>query len=253
MADRFLYFDLGNVLLNFDHRLACRQMAEVSGVDPERVWQFVFETDLELRYEAGEITTDQFYETFCRETGTRPDRAALIDAAAAIFELNLSIVPLVTQLAAAGHRMGVLSNTNEIHWEYCTARGQGPGTRGQADSGLRRTGELVQSIQAGDHGNKLESSGPNLSASIALSRFALLTDCFEVFALSFQLKSCKPAPEIYRAAAELAGVSPRDVFYVDDREENVEGARAAGFDAVRYTGTSELARELRRRGVCCNY
>ena len=35
---RFLYFDLGNVLLHFDHVLAARQMAAIAGVAHERIW-----------------------------------------------------------------------------------------------------------------------------------------------------------------------------------------------------------------------
>ena len=36
---RFLYFDLGNVLLTFDQRKAARQMADVAGITPEKVWE----------------------------------------------------------------------------------------------------------------------------------------------------------------------------------------------------------------------
>ena len=36
-----------------------------------------------------------------------------------IFELNLSMVPLITQLSRTGHRLGILSNTSASHWEYC--------------------------------------------------------------------------------------------------------------------------------------
>ena len=44
---RFLYFDLDNVLLKFDHHLAARQMAEVAGLTEDRVWDLVFGSDLE--------------------------------------------------------------------------------------------------------------------------------------------------------------------------------------------------------------
>src|SRR5437016_803084 len=95
---KFLYFDLGNVLLKFDHRLAARQMGQLAGVPPERVWQIVFESDLEMRYEAGEICDREFYEIFCKQTGTRPDFDALLLAASAIFWPNASIVPVVNAL-----------------------------------------------------------------------------------------------------------------------------------------------------------
>ena len=70
------------------------------------------------RYEAGAISTEQFCERFCEETGSRPDFQALQFASSAIFELNVHMVPLVTHLYAAGHRLGILSNTCEAHWKY---------------------------------------------------------------------------------------------------------------------------------------
>lgn len=203
---KFLYFDLGNVLLFFDHHLAARQMGEVAGVPAERVWDVVFGSDLELRYESGELDDRQFYEAFCRETDSRPDFDALLLAGSAIFTPNYSIFPLVGALAAANYRLGILSNTCPGHWSYC-----------------------------------------------AQGRYSLLRRGFEVFALSYQLGACKPAPVIFERAAALAGVAPADVFFVDDIAGHVAAARAAGFDAVQYTGTPQLAEELYRRGLRFNY
>jgi FMN phosphatase YigB (HAD superfamily) len=120
MPPRFLYFDLGNVLLNFDHRLAARQMGEVAGLAAERVWEIVFAGDLEWRYEAGEIGDREFYEIFCGQSGTRPDFEALLLAGSAIFSPNTSIFPVVAALDAAGYRLGILSNTCPGHWAYCS-------------------------------------------------------------------------------------------------------------------------------------
>jgi FMN phosphatase YigB (HAD superfamily) len=116
---RFLYFDLGNVLLLFDHQLACRQMGEVAGVPPELVWDVVFASDVELRYEAGEISDREFYEIFCGQTNSRPDRDALLLAGSRIFTPNVSIFPVIAGLVNAGRRLGVLSNTCPGHWSYC--------------------------------------------------------------------------------------------------------------------------------------
>jgi FMN phosphatase YigB (HAD superfamily) len=115
----FLYFDLGNVLLKFDHQLACRQIGELAGVPAERVWTVMFESGLELRYEAGEISDEEFYETFCQETDTRPDYKRFVFAGSAIFTPNTSIFPVIGALHSAGYRMGILSNTCRGHWDYC--------------------------------------------------------------------------------------------------------------------------------------
>ena len=206
MPPRFLYFDLGNVLLNFDHRLACRQMGEVAGLPEQRVWDIVFAGDLELRYEAGEIDDREFYDIFCRQADARPDYEALLLAGSAIFTPNLSIFPVVAALDSAGYSLGILSNTCPGHWAYCS----------------------------GD-------------------RYTLISRAFDVYALSYQLGACKPAAKIFAGAAELAGVPPQDIFFVDDIAGHVAGAQAAGFDAVQYTTTAALVAELRRRGLAFNY
>ncbi len=206
MQPRFLYFDLGNVLLKFDHHLAARQMGEVAGVPAEKVWEIVFASDLELRYEAGEIGDREFYEIFCRHSETRPDYDALLLAGSAIFTPNVSIFPVVAALDAAGYRLGILSNTCPGHWAYC-------------------------------------SDG----------RYGLVSRSFEVFALSYEIGACKPSAKIFQAAAKLAGVAPEEIFFVDDIARHVEGARAAGFDAVQYTTTPALIADLRKRGVEFNY
>ena len=119
MPPRFVYFDLGKVLLDFDADVMCRQMADVAGLDPDRVRQVLFEGRLQQQYELGQISSRQFYETFCRETGTRPAYESLAAAASDIFHLKEDMVPVVTQLCGAGHRLGILSNTCESHWEHC--------------------------------------------------------------------------------------------------------------------------------------
>ena len=199
---RFIYFDLGNVLINFDHHRAARQMAEVAGVSEQLVWKIVFESDLELEYERGAISTREFYEAFCTRTGSRPDYDALLWAASDIFELNDGIVPLLSQLRAAGHRLGILSNTNESHWKFITD-----------------------------------------------GRFPIVQDFFERYALSYEMRSAKPDLASYKIAAEVAGVAPEEIFFTDDRIENVESARIARFDATQFTGVEALRAELNYRGT----
>jgi len=121
MPPQFLYFDLGNVLLHFDHELACRQMAEVAGIPTERVREIVFgEHGIMFPFELGHSCRQQFYEAFCEQSGTHPDMTELEHAGSAIFSLNAPMVPIIQSLHAAGHRLGILSNTCESHWRYCS-------------------------------------------------------------------------------------------------------------------------------------
>lgn len=127
MADsptEFIYFDMGNVLLLFEHGIACRRMGEAAGVTTERVREVVFDNGLEWQYERGELTSREFYEIFCEQTGTRPNFDELMFAAGDMFTLNVPIVPIVAHLHSAGYRLGILSNTCEAHWRYVVRDGR---------------------------------------------------------------------------------------------------------------------------------
>ena len=201
MPIQFLYFDLGKVLVNFDVKQMCRQVADTAGTTTERVAQVLFEEHLQREFELGHLDERGFYEAFSKKTNTRADYDRLAVAASDFFELNVPIVPLVASLQLSGRRLGILSNTCSFHWEHCR------------------------------------------------SRFRIVADAFGVHTLSYEVGVAKPDPKIYELAARRAGFGPPEIFFVDDIQENVTGARAAGFDAVLYTSTGQLAADLRARGI----
>jgi putative hydrolase of the HAD superfamily len=119
MPPKFIFFDLGIVLVHFTVEKMLRQMAEVSGILPEQVEAVVFNSGLQHEYELGKISSREFYERFCQESGTRPKFDDLYRAAGEIFDLNCSMVGVASWLQQAGYPLGILSNTCECHWEYC--------------------------------------------------------------------------------------------------------------------------------------
>ncbi|HEY4761668.1 MAG TPA: HAD family phosphatase [Thermoguttaceae bacterium] len=116
---KFLYFDLGKVLVDFSVEQMLRQLADVSGVNPECVREILYNDGLMRRYESGQISSQEFYETYCAKIGSQLTYDRLCYAGSTIFSLNLPLLPIVTQLRQAGYRMGILSNTCECHWQYC--------------------------------------------------------------------------------------------------------------------------------------
>ncbi len=115
---QFVYFDLGNVLLTFDHQRSCRQMAEASGTDVDAVWRFVFQGSLQWDYERGKITTGEFFDHFQRRLGCRCSQQQLLLAASDIFELQRPVWSIVERLRERRQRLGILSNTCEAHWQF---------------------------------------------------------------------------------------------------------------------------------------
>ena len=55
----------------------------------------------------------------------------------------------------------------------------------------------------------------------------------------------KPERSAYEQAADRAGVDAGDIFFTDDRPENVEGALAAGWQAAIFTSAHDLEETLR--------
>jgi HAD superfamily hydrolase (TIGR01509 family) len=60
---------------------------------------------------------------------------------------------------------------------------------------------------------------------------------FDKCLVSFELGQMKPDREVFIAAAKATGQLPEHCLFFDDIEAYVEGARAAGLQAVQYVGT----------------
>jgi len=70
-------------------------------------------------------------------------------------------------------------------------------------------------------------------------RFDFL-DRFDVSVFSYEVKARKPYPGIYKTMLERIDTLPEQALFIDDVQENVDGARAVGMHALRFTGTEEI-------------
>jgi putative hydrolase of the HAD superfamily len=80
------------------------------------------------------------------------------------------------------------------------------------------------------------------------NRFGL-RDMFEVALSSCYVGLRKPEPAIYRRALDILGGPAERILFIDDREENVAGAAAAGIKTVRFEGADALRRALESLGA----
>ncbi len=79
-------------------------------------------------------------------------------------------------------------------------------------------------------------------------RFSLTNFCKDAFA-SFEVGQMKPITAIYKTAEERFGFTPGEVVFIDDRLENVEGARACGWQAIHHLGYGQTRGALIDLGV----
>jgi putative hydrolase of the HAD superfamily len=65
-------------------------------------------------------------------------------------------------------------------------------------------------------------------------------DPFDHVTFSYELKSVKPEPEIYLDAIRGVGVPAAEALFVDDKIQNIEGARKVGLAAELFTTWEEF-------------
>ena len=72
---------------------------------------------------------------------------------------------------------------------------------------------------------------------------------FDHHTFSHRLGIAKPELAIYWHAAEGLGIEPAQVLFIDDREDNIEGARQAGMQTIQYTDHPSFEAAMRTSGL----
>jgi HAD superfamily hydrolase (TIGR01509 family) len=69
---------------------------------------------------------------------------------------------------------------------------------------------------------------------------------FERYLLSYELGAVKPEPAAYRGVERALRVAPSEIFFTDDKSENVRAARRRGWYARRFRGVAPLRSDIDR-------
>ena len=83
----------------------------------------------------------------------------------------------------------------------------------------------------------------------ALERQYAWTKEFPYTIWSCRVGAAKPEAEIFQHARAKLGVEPEAVLFIDDRPENVDGARRTGFRAILFKSIDDLEQELSAQGL----
>lgn len=91
------------------------------------------------------------------------------------------------------------------------------------------------------------------NAGLSMLRFTDRLPALRYFSgtlFSAEVHFLKPGREIYLAFFERFSLNPRECFFIDDQQANIDTARELGMDGFRYTGEPELLRAaLKRAGI----
>jgi putative hydrolase of the HAD superfamily len=117
MNIKAVVFDFGNVLGFFSHRRAAEQLAlhAPAGVTADDLLTFLGDSDLEIAYEEGRLSTAEVLLKLRQRYDLRGSDEQLERAAADMFTPNEPMCALVPLLRKQ-YRLVLLSNTNDLHY-----------------------------------------------------------------------------------------------------------------------------------------
>ena len=105
----------------------------------------------------------------------------------------------------------------------------------------------VQKIYSAGYKTAILSNMPPDMIEHVRKSFAWLTH-FDQHTFSADVRSVKPEPEIYQHCIRALGVQPAEALFVDDREINIEQARAIGIRAIRFHSLGQFRKDLHALG-----
>ena len=94
--------------------------------------------------------------------------------------------------------------------------------------------------QAGGRTGFLSNSGPEVMARVR-ARWQLEAR-FDAVIISCEVGLSKPDPRIFRLCLDRLGLPAGETLFVDDRADNIEGARRVGLRTLQFDGPDALAR-----------
>lgn len=125
-----IIFDLGGVLINLNMSAVHQQLGRL-GVRPDLLFVPTASTDtstvcnglsvssLIADYQVGLMTTVQFVDVILPHCVPGTTRQVVIDAwNSCLLDLPLARLDLIKSLRQQGHRTYLLSNTNDLHWQF---------------------------------------------------------------------------------------------------------------------------------------
>jgi putative hydrolase of the HAD superfamily len=111
-----VFFDLGNVVLFFDHQKMFNQVAAFCGLKSSDLLTHV--QGFIDAYERGTIDNREVHHHLCTLSGKSLDYAGLMNALSDIFEPNLNMISTIKELKAKHVPLYILSNTCEAHFNF---------------------------------------------------------------------------------------------------------------------------------------
>ncbi|MCX5707261.1 MAG: HAD family phosphatase [Candidatus Omnitrophica bacterium] len=115
-----IVFDLGNVLVDFDHTIAAKRIASFCTKTPEEIFKLFFSSDITGLFEEGKLAPEEFFLKVKEMLGLKLSYQGFVPIWNEIFYLspqNRLVYSLANSLRA-DYKVALISNINILHYEY---------------------------------------------------------------------------------------------------------------------------------------
>ncbi|MDD5613549.1 MAG: HAD hydrolase-like protein [Candidatus Omnitrophica bacterium] len=120
---KVVMFDLGNVLIFFDHIRAVNKIVRYTGIKPQHIYGFFFGSCYADDFDKGLLTEQQFFCTAKDNLGlkglNKEDFFAIWND---IFWENLSLTKIIKEIKKKFPKFFIISNINKAHFEYVSEK-----------------------------------------------------------------------------------------------------------------------------------
>jgi len=195
-----VYFDLGKVIVDFDHLRAAQELLKVTPLSLKEAMAVLSDGELVSEYETGRLSSEEHYRKVCHRLQMEVSIEKFRELWGSMFLPEPLLSESFLQDLKKSYRLMLLSNTNEIHFDF------------------------------------------------VIQHYPILK-MIEERLLSYQAGCMKPEALIFELAVKKAGVVPENIFFTDDRPENIEAAQRAGIQALLFQSETQLRRDMASRGM----
>lgn len=116
--------DLGNVLIDFDHRIAVRELLGHTPKEEKDIYELFFDSPFTALYEEGKIGTDEFFAHIKESLELKMDYTAFLPIWNSIFfetPVNIKMHNFLRSIKDR-YKLIMLSNINRSHFEFLNKR-----------------------------------------------------------------------------------------------------------------------------------
>lgn len=203
MLDDFdsIIFDLGGVIANLDMEKSLEAFSKIAAISKLEIYQkFFHQKEIFDDYEKGDLSPKEFRDSV--------RKLMQIDCSDREFDLAVNSMLLdipqsrinLLQNLKAHKNIYLLSNINEIQHQHI---------------------EIIFSQSYGDF-------------------FTSLSSVFHQAYFSYLMRDRKPNPSIFQKVIELEKLNPKRTLFIDDFQENIEGAKTTQLQTIHLVKPSTI-------------